>query len=514
MSERVSAARSSVVMASGTLVSRATGFLAGVSVAAVLGQGTALANSYQTANELPNMLFELLIGGVITAALIPLLVTMREENDVQGQNAIGTVLIGAAALLTCIGLALAPVLAHLQTVRRPSLEGTTTLLLRWLLIEILGYGIMMFAGAVLQARGKFGVYAFAPALNNIAVIVTMVAVRNELTESLLAHPRSSAGVRWLAIGTASGVLIVALVMLSAAMRCGFRFTRSVRHHSLGTLARVSGWTTGYVVANLLAAFIVTALAFGTTGGSSAYLNAFRLFQLPHGVIAVSIMTVLTPALVRVKHDAPLLASRTTEGLRMLLTCMVGASALLATLATPIAALFHQGQFDSHDVAVLASALRLFAIGLTGFSAYLFMLRAYYARGNARTPFFVNLAENAINVVLAFALVDHLGVSGLIIAYSAAYLAAACFTYVLLRGDLGVGTVAPTLARSTLSAAPVLALGLVLPSATSSSAIVRILNVTAWAAAAGLVYVAMLALLRAPELKLVLLLRRNQADRAK
>lgn len=80
--------------------------------------------------------------------------------------------------------------------------------------------------------------------------------------------------------------------------------------------------------------------------------------------------------------------------------------------------------------VLASSLRLFAIGLTGFSVYLFMLRADDARGNARTPFLVNLAENAINVLLAFLLVDRFGVNGLIIAHSAAYLAAACITYLL------------------------------------------------------------------------------------
>lgn len=192
MSERVSAARSSVVMASGTLVSRATGFLAGLSVAGAPAKAPPSPTPTKPRNESPNMLFELLIGGVITVALIPLLVTLREENDVQGQNAIGTVLIGAATLLTGIGLALAPILAHLQTVRRPSLEGTTTLLLRWLLIEILGYGIMMFAGAVLQACGKFGVYAFAPALNNIAVIITMLAVRSELTQSLIANPRALA----------------------------------------------------------------------------------------------------------------------------------------------------------------------------------------------------------------------------------------------------------------------------------------------------------------------------------
>ena len=372
---------------------------------------------------------------------------------------------------------------------------------------------MMFAGAVLQARGKFGVYAFAPALNNIAVIVTMLAVRSELTDSMLVHPTASSGLRWLAIGTASGVLIVAGVMLLAAIREGFRFTTSIRHHSLGTLARVSGWTTGYVVANLLAAFVVTALAFGTAEGSSTYLNAFRLFQLPHGVIAVSIMTVLTPALVRVKHDRVQLASRTTEGLRILLTSMVGAAAMLAALATPIAALFHQGQFDSHDVTVLAAALRLFSIGLAGFSAYLYLLRAYYARGNARTPFFVNLVENAINVALAFLLVDRFGVGGLIVAYSAAYLVAAVITYVLLHRDIAIGTVFPTLIRSAVSVAPVLALGFVIPSPSSSSGLVRIVGVCAWAVLAGLLYHGMLVVLRAPELKLVLLLRRNRAGRA-
>lgn len=501
MSDASSTFRNTVVMASGTLVSRVTGFLAAISVAAVLGQGTALPNAYQAANEVPNTIFELLIGGVIGAALLPALVRMRGAHDQSGQNAVGTVLIAAGGLLTVAAVFAAPAIASVLTLAEPGLQDGTTLLLRWLLVEIFGYGVMAYAAALLQAHGRFSVVAFAPALNNLVVIVTMLIVRDRISSGVGRVPLvETPGIHGLAFGTAVGVLLVAAVMLAEAMRTtGFRFTTNWRHPSLRSLRSAAGWTTGFVACNLIAAQVVAILAQGTEGGASTYLNAFRLFQLPHGLIAVSIITVLAPALARVGADRDALARQTTDGLRILLVGMVGASAMLVVLATPIASLFRQGEFDNSDVADLAEVLRAFGFGLPAFSAYLFLLRAYYAQRDARTPFILNLGENALNIALAILLVNQFETIGLAASYSAAYAIAAVVTYVRIQNDIGVGSVFPTVARSAVAAGLVGTLWWFVPTAPVGSGVSRVLNCALWSALAASIYLSTLFLLRAPEL---------------
>ncbi|MGB2757041.1 MAG: lipid II flippase MurJ, partial [Acidimicrobiia bacterium] len=142
-------------------------------------------------------------------------------------------------------------------------------------------------------------------------------------------------------------------------------------------------------------------------------------------------------------------------------------------------------------------------------AYLFLLRTYYARGNARTPFLINVIENLINIVLAIALVHRFGVGGLITAYSVAYLAAAAITYVLLRRDIQIGSVLPTIGRCLAAGVGMLAVGQLIPSTLPSSPAVRIASLVGWTIAVGAAYVGILFMLKAPELKLVLLLRRNR-----
>lgn len=509
MADRRQAARSTVTMASGTVVSRITGFAAALTVAGVLGQASALPDAYQASNELPNMMFELLIGGIVSAALIPLFVRLQTARDEHGQRIVGSVLIFASVILAFVGVLLAPWLASIQTVARPSLEPTVTLLLRWLLIEIVGYGMMTVAGAILQSRGRFSVVAFAPALNNLVVIATMLVIRDELGRSSTLPGATTPAITSLAIGTAFGVLLVGGVMLFAAMSTtGFRLVRPQAHPALRELLRVSGWTAGYVIANLIAAQVVTIMAQGTSGGASTYLNGYRLFQLPHGVLAVSIMTVITPSLARVAKDRALLAARTSEGFRVLLTCMVGAAAVMFTVATPLADLFHQGAFDADDVATLATTIRLFALGLVGFSSYLYLLRSYYAVGDVRTPFILNLIENAINIGLAAALVGRFGVNGLVVSYSAAYICAAVITWWYVRQTLRVAPIRPTLIRCSCAAAAVVLMSFFVPDTPQIDPGPRVVTFAGWALLCGAVYVIGLFFARWVELQFLKLLGRN------
>jgi putative peptidoglycan lipid II flippase len=174
------------------------------------------------------------------------------------------------------------------------------------------------------------------------------------------------------------------------------------------------------------------------GALSAYQFAFVFFQLPHGLVAVSIMTAWLPELVEHARRGALPAMRVRfdAGMRALVVLVVPASAGLLALSIPIVDTLLAT--DDTSPAATAAALTGFALGLVPFSIYLFTLRGFYALGDTRTPFLVNALENGLNIGFALVAVDRWGVRGLAGAYSAAYLVAAVVASQLLRRRIGSG----------------------------------------------------------------------------
>jgi putative peptidoglycan lipid II flippase len=178
------------------------------------------------------------------------------------------------------------------------------------------------------------------------------------------------------------------------------------------------------------------------GNLSAYTFAFIFFQLPHGLLAVSLMTTYLPDLSALanRHDLVGFRTRFMEGTRLLLLLVVPAAVGLALLARPLMdgllGVLGQTSSTTSDAGTTADILRMFAIGLPGFSVYLFTLRGFYALKDTRTPFLVNLAENGTNIAFAYALVGGLSVTGLGLAYSIAYLVGAALALYLLSRKVG------------------------------------------------------------------------------
>jgi putative peptidoglycan lipid II flippase len=257
------------------------------------------------------------------------------------------------------------------------------------------------------------------------------------------------------------------------------------------MLRLSGWTIGYVVTNQLALLFVLLLAkTGEAGDVSAYIYSYAFYQVPHGLLAVSIMTTMTPELARrvTANDNAGFRRDFALGLRYLVLLILPASALFVVLAQPMVGILAFGNFSAHDAAVTADVLQAFAVSLVPFSIYLYALRAFYAHQNTRTPFFLNLFENGANVVLAVLLFAPLGVQGLALAWSGAYAIAAVATLVVLvrrhgsLRDAGLGAATARAAAATLVlalvAAPIAgAIGLASPA--------RALVATVTATAAGL-----------------------------
>ena len=506
--------RSSAVVAVGTALSRVTGFVRIAAIAYALGAAT-LAGTYSYANEAPNIVYELLLGGVLTATLVPLFVKHFETRDDDAASAIFTVAMLALAAITVVGVIAAPWIVELYTLNvhgagLGAQQELATSLLRLFMPQMFFYGIVTLATAMLNARRRFLAAAFAPVLNNLVVIAVFLILPHVADGSLTVRHvlNDDALLLLIGLGTTAGVMVMALALLPplARLHAHLRFLPAWRHPAVHTMLRLSGWTAGYVVANQLALLVVTVLANGTNGGPFIYIAAYAFFQLPHGLFAVSLMTTFTPemASAAARDDLGALRAQLSRGIRLAAVVIVPASALYIGLARPIiVALLQRGAFSPADASAVADTLVAFSVGLLPFSIYLFAMRAFYARHDTFTPFWINCIENGVNIALAFPLYAWLGIPGLALAFALAYYAAAILTLYVLRVRLdGIdgARMATTLAKVVAAGVAVAGVSwgvgeLVGWSSTATAILAAVLGTVV----GGAVYVGLLALLRVEEL---------------
>ena len=183
-----------------------------------------------------------------------------------------------------------------------------------------------------------------------------------------------------------------------------------------------------MVANQITLFVIISLAFGTPGGGgvSAWTYAYQFFQLPYGIFTVSVMTAFTPELARLAadHQWHPFQDRFLFGFRLVTLVLLPSTVLLVILARPVVSvLLSYGHFHAADARSTASTVAGLAWGIVGFSVYLYALRGFYALRDTKTPFLINLFENALTLLLAFVFVSGFGqgVQGLAWAWSLAYL---------------------------------------------------------------------------------------------
>jgi putative peptidoglycan lipid II flippase len=469
--------RSSATVAVGSLLSRITGLVRVYATGRAIGTASWLAGAYNAANNVPNIIYELAVGGVLSASLVPLFVERIESEDREGTSVLVSVAIVSLGTLAVAGVLAAPALGWFLGlgVHGPGTEGYREVLvrlLRWFMPQVYFYGLITVTSALLQARRRFAAAAFAPAVNNLVASAALLAlpsvVRGDLRGAdplglALAEPRV---LLWLGLGTTLGVAASALVVLPVLGDRTFalRFRPHWRHPLVSRLVRLSGWTVGYVAANQVTS-VVTILAANRApkGAIAAYDYAYIFFVVPHGLLAVSFMTALTPELARSvqRGDRRGLRREWTNGLRLTALLMLPASAGLFVLAQPFVALLFSGR---QDVLLTTGVLRAFAVGLAGFSVYLYALRVFYAEGNIRMPFRLNLVENAVQIVFTVVLGLVMGAAGLALAHSIAYLLAAVLAFAAAAHRLGrlpVSTLStlPAMIFSTIAMGVVVAAGL-------------------------------------------------------
>jgi putative peptidoglycan lipid II flippase len=350
--------------------------------------------------------------------------------------------------LSLVAVVAAPAIIHLFTLRLSGAEAArqqelATFFLRIFAPQVAFYGAAAIAGALLNAHDRFAVPMFAPVLNNVILIGTCLAfaavVKGTPTDATVGADLSQKLL--LAGGTTAGVAVMAVAHWPFVRRLPgrLRLRVDVRHPAVRKLAGLSAWTLGYVVVNQIGFGIALYLANGVQGGPTAFFTAFAFFQLPYGVVAVSIMTALVPTLAARHVDGDIAGFRSwvAGGLRATALLLLPATAAYLVLSRPlIQTLLQHGVTSSASVPLVSSVLNMFSVGLVPFSAFLLFLRAFYARQDARTPLAVNVVSNVAYVAFALLLFPHAEVRGLALAHSLSYVVAAVVAGVVLARSIG------------------------------------------------------------------------------
>ncbi|MBI2703835.1 MAG: murein biosynthesis integral membrane protein MurJ [Actinobacteria bacterium] len=417
--------RSSAVVAVGTGLSRVTGLARTIAQGVVLGRF--IGDVYNAANTLPNLLYDLLLGGVLAATLVPVFVETRTRRDAEATGAVLTTLGVALVAATAAALAFSPVLGRVFTNTDQEAELATVLLLLFL-PQIFFYGMTTLASGLLNAHRRFAAAAFVPVLNNIVTIVVLVVFSARIGSSpTLDDLSSDSSLLWLlGVGTTAGIAVQALALVPAVRRARIpiRWRFDPRNPAVRSVVRLSGWTFGYVATNAVVIGIVIALAGNETeqGPVTAYTYAYQFFQLPYGLLAVAVITAFLPELSQLALDGEMQAfgDRFLLALRLTVLLVVPAAIGFVLLALPmIATVFEYRAFDHELTLQTSDTLLAFSVGLPSFALYLLSIRAFYAMKDTKTPFLVNLAQSALLLVLATALRKG-GAAGLALGFALAY----------------------------------------------------------------------------------------------
>lgn len=438
--------KDTLVVALGTAMSRLTGLLRVVVFGVIIGQ-TALADAFDGANNSPNSIYELLVGGLLAASLVPLFTRFAEDDDEEAtQTVVSTALI-VLAVATVIAVIAAPLIFRLFSLHPSPLVDADefrragTAMSRIFLIQIFFYGLTAIGSALLNSRRKFFAAAWAPVLSNVVTITLLLVIpfTRDGTPDLNDVLNDPTFFFLFTMSATGGIMAMGLVLIPALKRAEipFKFRPNFSHPAVRTMVKLSSWTFGYVVTNQVALIVIKNLAEPGSGNQDAYSKAFTFFMLPHGLLAISIATTFVPELVRRVRagDKTGFATWTTSGVRWISILTIPASVAMVVLANPIiSALLEHGHFDSNAAHNTARALAGFSVGLTGFSLYIFCLRGFYAHEDTRTPFYLNLFQNALNIVLAVVLVERHGVLGLGLSFGVAYMVASVVVLWMLHSN--------------------------------------------------------------------------------
>ncbi|WP_448851886.1 murein biosynthesis integral membrane protein MurJ [Corynebacterium sp. 335C] len=401
--------RSTGSMAVATLISRITGFLRNVLIGATLGP--AVASAFNTANTLPNLITEIVLGAVLTSLVVPVLVRAEKEDPDRGEAFIRRLLTMSLTLLgviTVLAIICAPLLTRIQLNDEGRVNVPLATAFAFLLLpQIIFYGIFSLFMAVLNTKGVFRPGAWAPVANNVIAIATLLlywTVPGRIHEDA-AGTLTDPHILLVGLGTTLGVVVQALIMLPPLLKAGINLKpmwgiddRIKQFAGMGVaiVAYVAISQLGYIVTTRIAS---TADAAAPT----VYQQAWLLLQVPYGIIGVTLLTAIMPRLSRNASDGDddAVVRDLTVGTKLTMLALIPVVVFFTAFGTQIAnALFAYGAFPASTADILGWTLSFSAFTLIPYALVLLHLRVFYAREEAWTPTFIIFGITVVKVLLS------------------------------------------------------------------------------------------------------------------
>lgn len=396
-----------------TLISRVTGFARVVATAAVLGTGV-LGDVYQTANMIPNLMFELVAGGVLQAVLVPSFVAARREGGEAGlgratQATVGVV-VGALTVVALVGMVFAPLLSHLLLAGEASsdlVHDKFRLMVPMVLVfvpQLVCYGIATVTSSALNAKGRYVTAALAPAVNNVIVVAACVLFRVERGGRVASLDLSTFEFVLIAGGTTLGVLLFSLTPAIALSARGvhWRPVWDPHHPAVRSLKSSFGWATLSIVGTLVPTAAALAFGNGAEGGVAVFVYAFAFFVLPHALIAVTVATTLAPRVAdgwQAGHVREV-AIAIESSMKLVMPALACAGAAMLTLAWPLTRVVTEvGQTASQGHGPIAHTLAAFGPGLLGYGVSFVMIRVLFSLGDVRRASVLMISGAVVGVVV-------------------------------------------------------------------------------------------------------------------
>ena len=449
--------RASGIMALGTIISRITGFIRGILIVAVLGTAL-LADTYNVANTMPNILYNLLVGGALTAIFIPQLVRSFDHED--GGDGFASRLITTISfillVLVAIGVYFAPALVRLYapeffTTGFEAEKEIAIAFTRYCLPQIFFLGLFTMLGQVANARGSFGPLMWAPIANNIigiALFGSFLLISSDITLNSI----TSTQIQILGWGTTLSVVVQALVLLPVIKRLGIKLRPQWGVAGLGKSFGLAGWTLLYVLISQLGYLVTVNVATSaavrsaqegiTRGvGYTPYTYAYYVMLLPYSIVTISIITAILP------HLSRLALARDNDEVRAQLIRAIKLVGVI-TIPSAVAFLFF-GPFITEvifvgipvgDARYIGYVLAALSFGLVAFSINLILIRGFNAFEDTRTQvisiFIINLISVGLSYLFLHFLQNQWVTVGLGAAFSISYLVGLLITLSLLKKHTG------------------------------------------------------------------------------
>jgi len=384
--------RDALVVTVCTLFSRLTGFVRVLVAAAVLSNGV-LGDTYHSANLIPNLLFELVAGGVLQAVLVPSFVAARRRGgDAELGRSAGAVVAVLTALLTVIAgvvVALSPLIAWFLTSLGddPELAAEKLRVMRPMLVvfipQIIFYGIGMVATAALAARRRFAAAALAPAVNNLVVITCYLLYRSSRSGEPASLDLDGYQFALLAGGTTLAVVAFTAVpgIVLRAQGVRWRPLWDTEQTAVRALRDSVGWAMLSVVGTLVPTAAAMVLGYGVEGGVAVFTLTFAFFVLPHALIAVPVATAVAPRVADTwQRDLREATGELIErSARVVVPLLLLAGAGMVALAWPVTRVVGSfGQAASQGLAPIAHAMAVFGFGLLGYGMAFMMTRVLFS----------------------------------------------------------------------------------------------------------------------------------------